>query len=163
MGGRLPLRRLGGPQTDGTGSSTRPPRIDWQTQAASGEGPAGTFACVRADAAHRFAASIKHTHRRRRNQRAEASPEPRLRASSAGRPRQSETETPRLTRMSSHGAPRRSGEPGRPRTPRDAPTPGSAGPPRPPPETRFLEPSRVSAAPGGHERTAAQRGPDRHR
>ena len=94
-------------------SSPGPLQTEWQTQAASGEGPAGTFACVRADAAHRLAASIIYW--RRRNQRAEASPEPRLRVPSAGRPR--------LAR------PRRPVSPSRPSTERPS-APASRG--RPP-------------------------------
>ena len=118
----------------------------------------------RADAAHRLAAPATVVHPL-------AAEEP-ARGGLSGAPSSrrlrrppplSETETPRLTQSPSHGAPRRSGELGRPPACWRSSDAGSAGTLRPPPETRFLEPSRVSAAPGGHERTAAQRGPDRRR
>ena len=131
-------------------------QTEWQTKAAPGEGPAGTLV-YRADAARRLRPRLTWW----RNQRAEASPEPRLRATSAGlssaRPRRPvspscpSTERPSAP-ASSVGLQSAGG----------APMP-AAGTSRHPPETRFLEPSRVSAAPGGHERTAAQRGPDRRR
>ena len=106
-------------------SSPGPLQTEWQTQAASGEGPAGTFACVRADAAHRLAASIIYW--RRRNQRAEASPEHRLRVPSAGRPRSAR--------------PRRPVSPSRPSTERPS-APASRG--RPPAPLEMLR-RRASA------------------
>ena len=104
--GRTPPRRAGAAWK----SSPGPLQTEWQTQAASGEGPAGTFACVRADAAHRLAASIHcplAAEEPARGGLSGASPSRPLRRP----PPLSETETPRLTQSPFHGAPQRSGEP----------------------------------------------------
>ena len=99
-------------------------------------------------------------HWRRRNQRAEASPEPRLRVPSAGRPRSARPRRPVSPSRPSTERPSAPASRGRPparwRSSVAAPPPD---PRRLPPETRFLEPSRVSAAPGGHERNSCATGP----